>query len=270
MSTVAAQEGSNERSGRWQVSLADLIVLVLAAGVAVSVVRGSRDVLGTRTMAWRPSGTIAVERIAGLVLEVLGVFLIFILARGVLGLDRRDRSRSGRRIDRMRSMDWRVLAIVLLIGFVAEEWSVLQVDYSNLTNPSMWRSGGEPIYRLRESLFPICGLLGMLGLTLGMGAGAILDRPKTRRPRPYWLFVPLAALAALLFLAQSGGWWSTVPQLVLLALEVVWNAMHHHLVGRPSLSTRLLRAGIDASVAGVSCLAPGTDRCARLRTGAAG
>jgi hypothetical protein len=253
MSTTAGLEDSNARPRRWQVRLADLIVLVLAVGVAVAVARGSRDVLGTRSMAFRPTGDIAVERIAGLLLEVLAVFLIFILAQGVLGLDGRVRSGSGRRMERMRPMDWRVLAISLLIGFVAAEWSILQVDYSNLTWPSLWRSGWEPIYRLRESLFPICGLLGMLGLTLGMGAGAILDRPETRRRRPYWLFVPLAALVALLLLAQPG-WWSELPQLVLIALEGVWNAMRHHLVDRPSLSVRLLRAGIDAGVASLSCL----------------
>ncbi len=124
-------------------------------------------------------------------------------------------------------------------------------DYSA---PFVWRSGWDPIYQVRESLFPICGLLAMLGLTLGIGAGGLLEGPKSRRPRPYWLFVPLAALVALLLLAQPGWGSSVIPQLVLVAIEAVSNAMHHRLVQTPSLSARLLRAGIDAGVAGLACL----------------
>ncbi len=183
----------------------------------------------------------------------MAVFLIFILARAVLGLIRRGRSESGRHIDRLGSMAWRIVAVVLLIGFVAEEWSVLRMDYLTMTDLSMIRPGWQSLYSVRESLFPICGLLAILGLTLGLSAGAMLEGPTTRHRRPYWLFVPLAALAGLLFLAQPG-WWSLIPQMVLVALQAVSNAMFHSLVRTPGIATRLLRAGIDASVAGLICL----------------
>ena len=150
-------------------------------------------------------------------------------------------------------MAWRVVAVVLLMSFVAEQWSILRIDYLTMEDLSAKCPGWQPIYKVRESLFPICGLLAMIGLTLGMGAGEILEGLTTGRSRPYWLFVPLATLVGLLFLAQPG-WWSLIPQLVLLALEAVSNAMWHSLVQRPSLAVRLMRAGIDAGVAGLICL----------------
>ena len=155
------------------------------------------------------------ERTAGLVLEVMAVFLIFILAGAVLGLGRSRRSASGRRIGRVRSMDWRVVAIALLMGFVAEEWSLLRTDYSTGSFPVAVRLGshlpgpGEPVSDLRAP--------GDAGPDPGHWGGWASGWTEVRRPRPYWLFVPLAALAALLFLAQPGGWWSVVPQLVLVA-----------------------------------------------------
>jgi hypothetical protein len=187
----------------------------------------------------------------------MAVFLIFVQARAILRRIRELRTESVRQVEWVGPITWRLAAIALLAGFVSAEWSILRVDYLSLTSPSRWPSTWESnyseIYRMREGLFPICGLLAMLGLVLGIGGDSILDMAKTGRPRPYWLFVPLAALASILFVAQPG-WWSLIPQLVLIAIEAVWNAMHHSFVARPSLSARLLRGGIDAGSAGLVCL----------------
>ena len=104
-------------------------------------------------------------------------------------------------------------------------------------------------------LVPICAILTMMGVALGMGAGMSLPRASPARARPYWLFVPLAALAAVLFMGRPGGWWSFIPQLILIALEAVSNAMPPPAPRLPgSLSVRLLRAGIEAVPAALACL----------------
>src|SRR5262249_50426665 len=98
-------------------------------------------------------------------------------------------------------------------------------------------------------------ILAMIGVALGMGAGLTFARSDPKRPRPYWLFVPLAALAGLLFMGQPGGWWAVIPQLILVALEAVYNAMPPPEPRLPgSLSARLLRAGIEAIPAALACL----------------
>ena len=235
MVSVPVQVRPVERPGRWQVSLADLSLLVLAAGLAAGVVRGAREIL------------VGAARASGVGVEVAAVFLALILVRSMLGLARRRPWSTGITIaGRLASMAWRALAVVLLIHFVLMESDILRTDFATRTSPGWWRRGWGEWYEARERLVPTCAILAMFGIALGMGAGVVLARPEPRRPRPYWLFVPLAALAAVLFFVVPSNY-SLVPQLILVALEAVNNAMPP--LGRytsADLSARMLRAGIEA------------------------
>ena len=236
MATATEQERGVERSIRWQVSLADLSVLVLAAGLAAGVVRGARDI------------QVEPGRVAGVGVEVAAVFLAVILLRSMLGVARQRPLGAGvTTAGRLASMAWRALAVVLLIHFVMLESGVLRVDLATRRSPPLWgKSSLSEWFDVREKLIPLCAILAMFGVAVGMGAGVILARPEPRRPRPYWLFVPLAALAAVLFVAGPGEH-AVVPQFILIALEAVNNAMHPlSRVHSASLSARLLRAGIEA------------------------
>ena len=120
-------------------------------------------------------------------------------------------------------MAWRALAIVLLLSVAMRESWVLRVDFNALFALSS-DVGGER-YGLRERLVPVCAILAMIGMALGMGAGLAFARSDPRRPRPYWLFVPLVALAAVLFMGLPNREWSVIPQLILVALTAVSNAL---------------------------------------------
>src|SRR3954451_24700833 len=92
MATATGVEVSSERKVHWQVSLADLIFLVLAAGLAAGVVRGARDVWGTSLTRWSASISGPSARTAGVAVEIASVWLALILARGMLALVRGPRS----------------------------------------------------------------------------------------------------------------------------------------------------------------------------------
>jgi hypothetical protein len=255
-SPTVAEETSNVQ-GRWQVSLADLIFLVLAAGLGVGIARGARDVWGIRGTG--PTGAVPIPfaRTAGVVAEVAAVWLAMILARGMIGLIRGRQGSSGAapRARLLASMGWRALAIVFLIGLTMRESRILRVDYGAFEA----RSSAEPWwrywYQLREMLIPICAILAMIGVALGAGAGRAFGRSDPGRRRPYWLFVPLAAIVGVLIMGLPYGWWSMITQLVLLAIEAVNNAMRpEYRATSGSLSVRLLRAGIEAVPAALACL----------------
>ena len=100
---------------------------------------------------------------------------------------------------------------------------------------------------------PACGVFAILGLAMGMGATFLLPKAVRTRSRPYWLFVILAALTAVLIATiNSNG--SLITHLVLVAIEAVTYAMQHHLSSGRGLWTRLLRAGIDAAVSAGFCV----------------
>jgi hypothetical protein len=186
------------------------------------------------------------------VLEVTAIFLALILVRSVMGRLRAGRSGEARRFDcRIGQITWRVSAVALLLAFVVEESSLLRIDFSSESAINAQYPGFGSLYRVRQGLLPVCGLLAMIGLALGMGAGALFDEPVPRRRRPYWLFVPLAALVGLLI---PGSMWQLITYLVLIAMEAVKNALHHNLVTGPTLETRLLRAGLGAAIAALICL----------------
>jgi hypothetical protein len=241
-------EGSR-RSG--QVSLADLCFLVLAAGLAAGVVRGAREVWGTGLSRWAwPPDTFA--RTPGLAVEVASIGLALILARDILRLVRGPRSGGGPgRVGLLRMMGWRVPAIALLLGFTMRESQILGVDRATFQT----LAGGQEIYEVSVMLVPTCAILTIIGVALGMGAGMSLPRASPARARPYWLFVPLAALAAVLFMGQPNGWYSITAQFVLIVLDYVIYALPPPGVRLPgSLAVRLLRAGIEAVPAALACL----------------
>ena len=253
MDSPVGSQGTVGSRRSWQVSLADLCFLVLAAGLASGVVRGVREVWGTglgqwgSLLVWDPIG-----RTAGLAVEVAAIWLALIL-RGILRQVRGLRSGGGPgRVGLLAVMGWRVPAIALLLGFTIRESQILGVDLATFRAHAAGR--GE-IYLASVMLVPICAILTIIGIALGMGAGMSLPRASPARARPYWLFVPLAALAAVLFMGRSGGLWSLIPQLILIALEAVSNAMPPPAPRLPgSLSARLLRAGIEAVPAALACL----------------
>ena len=146
---------------------------------------------------------------------------------------------------------WRVPAIALLLGFTMRESQVLGVDLAKYRA----LGAGQEVYCVSAMLVPICAILTIIGVALGMGAGMSLPRASPARARPYWLFVPLAALAAVLFMGQPGGECTLIPQFILVVLDFVIDAMPPPGVRLPgSLAVRLLRAGIEAVPAALACL----------------
>jgi hypothetical protein len=246
-----------------QLSLRALIVLVLAAGVTAGVTRSAQDVWGTRTIV-NAGGTgtliaantqVPVERTAGLILEIIAVLLLVILARALIGLFRRT-SPAESETSRMRlwGITWRAAAICFLLWFISEESRVLRFNFAQEVEQSQWVPGWGNEYRARQSLFPVCGTFAILGLVVGMGASFLFPVTARAGRRPYWLFVILAGVAAVLIVALPY-WASLIPYLVLIALEAVNLAMQHRLAPGPGFSARMLRAGVDASVAAAICLA---------------
>jgi hypothetical protein len=153
------------------------------------------------------------------------------------------------------SVAWRVLAIAVVLYLAMGQAWILRADLAALQARSVQPAHLDIWFSLREGLTPVCGLLALIGVALGMGAGTIFSRPNPPRRRPYWLFVPLAAAVAILFVGLPGGWWGAITQLILIALEAVSNAMRPPAPGLPgSLSSRMLRAGVETIPAAVACL----------------
>jgi hypothetical protein len=265
MESVAETERPAVQSRGFQVSLRGLMVLVLAAGVAAGAVRSAREVWGSRlippsgmaagTLLWA-SGEVPIERTAGVALEIVAVFLLVVLARALIGVLRgsaRSADRQARRI-RAWAIAWRAGAACFLLWFISAESQLLRIDLVREAEISTWVPGWTSIYRVHQSLLPACGLFATLGLLLGSGASFLLPATPRRRRRPYWLFVVLAGVAAVLIAANNsvGG---LITSLVLVALEAVNNAMYHAASRGSGLWTRMLHAGIDAAISAGMCLA---------------
>ena len=262
--SVAQTESPAGEPGGLQVSLGGLMVLVLAAGVAAGAARSARDVWGLRVMP-APSGAagspvwgsaaVPIERTAGLVLEIVAVFLLVLLARALIGLLRGTRlpDRAARRV-RTWGLAWRTGAACFLLWFISVESQVLRIDFVREIEISTRIPGWGSTYRVQQQLLPACGLFAMLGLVLGSGAGFLLPGARRRSRRPYWLFVVLAGVAAVL-IAANDHTGSLIAHLVLIALEAVTYAMHQGPDLGRGLWTRQLHAGRDAAICGGICLA---------------
>jgi hypothetical protein len=265
VSTPARSNGLEPRRRSWQISLADLIVLVLAVGVSAGIARQARDAWGNRliptgispsgsaTGPWRGS-PVPLDRTAGVVFEVGAIFLILNLARTLVGLGRLCRGREVADVARIAwPIAWRIVAIVIMAAFVADEAGVLRIDYGRQMEIAASRPGWGPMYIVRQNLLPIYAALAIVGLALGMGAGALFDNPQPTSHRPYWLFVPLVAVMAVLLAAETA--YSIIVYILLVALEAVSNAMRYAPHNGPGLAARLLGSGRDASLALLGCLA---------------
>jgi hypothetical protein len=257
----SAGEGEHASAGlRWQISLRSMIVLVLAAGISASLVAGAREAWGTRPTqsvlttpvqsrpavvgSW-PSSPVPVQRTAGVLLEVAAVVLIVLLARDLVALACLAHAGAGAS-PRWPALLWRGAAVGLLLWFVSSESSVLRLDFAHELEIRQLVPGWRDNYSLRQDLLPVCGLLVMLGLALGMGAEPLIGVTSHLRARPWWALVPLAAIVAVLIAGQN--YWVVIPYLILIALEAVTLAMSHRLVATPSLSARLIHAGFGVIV----------------------
>ena len=257
MASPTAAGETRAARGRWQVSLADLTFMVLAAGMAVGIARGARDVWGMRASASTGTVPVPFSRTVGLAVEIAAIWLAMILARGVLAIvrDRRRTVGAPTQTPRLWAMAWRAAAIVLVLSLAMREAWVLRIDFATFDDRLSPQAGWRAWYQVREMLIPVCSILAVIGLALGAGAGLAIMGSDPRRSRPYWLFVPLAAIAAILFMGLPNGWWGLITQLVLLALEAVNNAMRPaDRMSDGSLSERLLRAGIETIPAAIACL----------------
>jgi hypothetical protein len=265
MASVAETERPAVQSQGFQVSLRGLMVLVLAAGVAAGAVRSAREVWGRRLIPpagmaagstlWA-SGEVPIERTAGVALEIVAVFLLVVLARALIGVLRGATRSADRLAPQIRTwaIAWRTGAACFLLWFISAESQLLRIDLVREAEITTWVPGWSTTYRVHESLLPACGLFAILGLLLGSGARFLLPAAPRPRRRPYWLFVVLAGVAAVLIAANSavGG---LITSLVLVALEAVTNAMYHAARPGRGLWTRLSHAGIDAAISAAMCLA---------------
>jgi hypothetical protein len=260
----AEQETPAVKARGRQVSLAGLMVLVLAAGLAAGAVRSARDVWGLRTLpppgapigspVWG-SAPVPIQRTAGAFLEVAAVFLLVSLARDFSGPVRSRRSADNpERWIRWWGVVWRLGAACFLLWFISEESRVLRINFAREVAISQMVPGWGSGYQVQQQLLPACGLFAILGLVLGMGANFLFPRAPRPGSRPYWLFVVLSGAAGVLIVALSDIG-ALIVHLILIALEAVTYAMNHHPSPGRGLWTRILRAGIDASVCGAMCLA---------------
>ena len=207
---------------RWQISLADLIVLVLAVGVAAGVVHEAREVVGNRVVVAGRGR----EADAGSILarsaraDRRGCFrgCCCLSHRGFVQNDRQSSSgwpAWGRHFDERplpgRSPgEPRRSASFCVSSPTSPASSELISSERRRSRPRGLRWGAN--YRLRQGLLPVCGALAIAGLALGMGAGAVFDEPLPRRRRPAWLFVPLAGLIGVLLVVESDVFLDRIPR----------------------------------------------------------
>jgi hypothetical protein len=261
----AAGTDPEQVKGRgFQASVRGLIVIVLAAGLATSVLRSARDVWGKRTIRYSaalrstpyPSDAeVPVERTVGLALEVAGMILIVILVPRLFSLTGPGTSLSNERgRNRWWSLAWRLGAVCFLVWFIWEESQILCVDFTRRAElASSIRGWWSFRYGLWQTLLPVCGLLGILGLSLGMGSGRLLTASPRPWRRPAMLFVVLAAVIAVLMVGNTDWVWFHA-YFSLLNCEFVTIAMRQRPVPGPGVSARLLHAGGEAAIAGAMCL----------------
>ena len=226
------------------------MVLVLAAGVG-----GRRCAKCSRSLGlsvdplpreWPPvlcvwaSGQVPVERTAGVVLEIVAVFLLVVLARTLIGVFRGATGSAGSTGASHSIVGLRLAQRgqpVFCSGSSRQSRKCCESISRREAEISTWVPGWASIYHVHQSLLPACGLFAILGLVLGSGAEFLLPAAPRRRRRPYWLFVVLAGVAAVL-IAASNAVGALIASLVLVALEAVNNAMHHAATRGPGLWTR--------------------------------
>jgi hypothetical protein len=221
--------------------LGDLSLWVLAAGVAVGLVRSARDVWSAFPRS--------LDRPAGVAAVAVAVMLIFALIRQIVAFARGTGPCSAMsRLTLVWCVGWRAAAIAALGDLVALEGSVLRLDADFRTVP-YWRRN-----ELRLELDVAVGwiLLSLIAVGVFLAAnpgGAGMVRTQ-RRGRSRLVIVPLVGLVGLLLICFE----STIPYLILIAIECVSNATERPPVPRPGLWARLIMAGWQSLAAGLLLL----------------
>ena len=223
---------------RWQVGLFDLTLRVLAAGMATGVVRAAKGLAvddGLRPM-----------RVVGSALMALGIVLVLPLLRQAVLMGRR---RAVAPMVILWAIAWRLAAVALVLAFVAEQtrWSRLnEADCARIAAARCIQPISGNTIAAHLNLYPICGVLLLVGLALALGAAP--TRPGRERGR--LVYVPLAGLVAIL-LVDRHAW---IPYMVATALEAVTCALVHAVTGGPALRDRIVAAGGHAALAGSTIL----------------
>lgn len=226
-----------ESGDRFQVRLADLVVLVVGAAYVLDVARRSR-------LAWG-GGLPDLEHAIGLTVLALGVSVgLVVVGQWVRRL------RVGRGQTRAWPLIWRVAAAAWLAGSMVEVASALQADVIKNAVPPSLRDKDA----LRLRLGSLSAMLGMVGLFLASAPIAPGRRGAHPGPKPRlgsWPNVALASVVGLVILALEHG---IIPYLVLIAMEAVWNAMRRApLVHRPIVFDRLILASLQSLPGLVGC-----------------
>ncbi len=228
----AMDESPDQRAGKFQVRLLDLIVVVVGVSYVLDVARRSR-------VAWG-GGLPDFAHAAGLTALSFGVCVGLVVAGQWVG---RLRQREGR----TWALIWRVVAAAWLAGALVEVAGALQD--TAVATPMF---GSRTPLRLR--LATLMASLGMVGVILA--ASPLRTRTARTTPRPRlgsWPSVAFAAVVGVVIVGIGNG---LIPYLVLLAIEFVWNAMRRApFVPRPIVFDRLTTAGLEALPGLVGCLA---------------
>jgi hypothetical protein len=195
-------------------------------------------------------GTFAIVEILAL---RLGTQMIG-LARGRLVIE--SESDQAGRVAVVPAILWRVIVLALLFGYVAEQTGSVAAHERALRG--LWHEMTEQRYgfgaltpappdfsfraNIRAPLVPVCGLLMLVGLLVGVRPPAA---PLTGRPRQAWIGVPLAGLLGV---GLAAGF-MMVPHLVLVAIEMVSIAMRCTVKTPESLAERINQAAIPGGLA---------------------
>ncbi len=193
--------------------LSGLMILVLGAGLSLGLMSRAHVSVGGGPSYWRSPLT----RWLGVVMAPCGAALSLALLIQVFG-QFEHRESPGRQA---WPLCWRLAALALLALLLAEESSLLQV-----VPPSSWSANWPPgrlsplVLDSRQRILPVAEGLLMVGLVLGM-------RPRRARSGSQptrlaaWLMAVLAGVGGAMIVATM----MTIPYLVLIAVEMVENAM---------------------------------------------
>lgn len=156
------QSANRGGTGRYQTTLTNLGIGIGGVAIFLSLIRGTRGL-------WEGTA-LNPDRVLGLATLGLVVGLGFLLVRSMIRLTV---NRPDPPLDRDHpavglAIVWRLLALAALAVYALVETRLLA-----MAGPSAWNRAyfDDSLFELRRKLIPICGLLGMAGLVLGMVPG---------------------------------------------------------------------------------------------------
>jgi hypothetical protein len=234
-----------------QLSLLDVMILVLVAGLSLGLARGAKLLLHT--------GSIINDSTTGVVTMVLAVWLCAPLARQALASSRTE----GRIKTKLWPVAWRMAMVVGLAWSALREGVILrlrmdQSDWFPVQFPPVYK---VPI-KIRLSVLPILLGFALVGVVCSLLPLKIRMVPSRRWIPLQWLMIPLVAVVGLLMAATQGH----VTYLVLVAVEGVTNALNSRsgqtlpdvfMRRAPSLNARLARTSWEVMASVVACVVTG-------------